>query len=67
MIIMTNEQMKSYNFHASLGWEFSHWEGDNVIVQLWQQDTAESRRLFAEVGIAPDGTHKALTQDRHDI
>lgn len=54
---MTPEQEKAYEFHRMIGWEYSHSEGDFVIVQLWRQDTIESRSLFAEVAIAPDGSH----------
>ena len=57
---MTPEQEKSYEFHKMLGWEYSHDEGDCVIVQLWRQDTMESRSLFAEVAISPDGGHKCV-------
>jgi len=57
---MTTKQEKTYDFHTMLGWEFSHYEGDNVIMQLWQQDTIESRRLFAEVEIDRDGNHKCV-------
>lgn len=43
-----------------LGWEYSHNVGDCVIVRLWRQDTMESRSLFAEMAISPDGGHKCV-------
>ena len=63
---MTPEQEKSYAFHRELGWEYSHDDGDCVIVQLWRQDTMESSSLFAEVAIAPDGSHKALEKNEEN-
>ncbi len=57
---MTPAQEKSYMFHRSLGWEYSHDDGDCVIVQLWQQDTMESRTLFAEVAIDQEGNHRCV-------
>jgi hypothetical protein len=59
---MTPEQEEAYRFHKKIGWEFSHVEGDCLIVQLWKQGTLESRTLFAEASIAPDGSHKKLNQ-----
>jgi len=57
---MTKEQERSYDFHRELGWEFSHWDGDNVVVNLFRQDTMECRSLFATVDIYPDGGHKVV-------
>ena len=61
---MTKSQARSYEFHREIGWEFSHWDGDRVIVELWRQDTMESRSLFATVEIAPDGGHKCIEDNR---
>jgi hypothetical protein len=45
---MTLDQERTYLSHRAIGWEFSHWEGENVVMQLWQHQTAEFKSLLCE-------------------
>ena len=58
--VMTSAQENAYTLARSVGWEFSHNEGDKIIIQLWRQDTAESRRLLSEMAINADGSQTPL-------
>ena len=57
---MTPAQEKTYTLARSVGWEFSHNEGDKIIIHLWRQDTVESRRLLSEMAINADGSQTPL-------
>jgi hypothetical protein len=63
---MTHKQEKAYIFHKKLGCEYSHDEGDCVIMQLWQQSTIESRVLCAEFSIDQEGIIKPLFLISHN-
>ncbi len=57
---MTENQRKSYNFHMEIGWEFSHWQGESVIVQLWDGNPTEPHVHCGYVEIFPDGAHESI-------
>lgn len=59
---MIEKQRLKYEFYSEAGWEFSHWEGDSVIMVIWYQDTLESRSLLGRIRIAPDGKRYDATK-----
>ena len=62
----TEEQERAYYLHREAGWEFSHWEGDCIIMARWDH-TAESRTLKMETAIKPDGTRAGAEWIRKDL
>ena len=60
---MTSDQSQSYNNLLGMGWEFSRWDGENIIMELWKLDGIEGPSLFATTEIDPSGNHSIIKQN----
>ena len=57
---MTSGQSQSYNNLLGMGWQFSRWDGENIIMELWKLDGIEGPSLFATTEINSSGNQSII-------
>lgn len=57
---MTSGQSQSYNELLRMGWEFSRWNGEDIIMELWKLDGIDGPSLFKTAKITPSGKHSII-------
>ena len=57
---MMSGQSQSYNNLLGMGWQFSRWDGENIIMELWKLDGIEGPSLFATTEINSSGNQSII-------